>query len=437
MVYIHIPFCRSFCTYCDFYSELCPGEGKQEVQNALFSSFLANVLVEMERRIPYSASGPFRDGSGEDGCVSAPDTIYFGGGTPSVLPLDIVEKIVSALRMRGVTGRDEFTFEVNPDDVVKGGRDYVRSLLGLGVSRVSMGVQSFDDGILRWMNRRHSAHDAVEAVRILREEGLKNLSVDLIFGLSQLSESVWSDTIEKALALHPEHISAYQLSIEEGSALGRMAASGQYLEASDELCRRQYDALCSRLASAGYSHYEISNWALPGNEAVHNSAYWRRHPYTGLGPGAHSFSIVPPSADNATSSAVRVPSPDSAASAGPVLSASTRVPAGKLLQIRSWNSEAICGYESSSEILSEEEAVTETIMLALRTSEGISASFLREHSDSVDELLAEGALVAVSVSPSDKSSPSSFSSPLQVSSERLRIPEDRFFVSDDIISRLL
>lgn len=447
MVYVHTPFCRSFCTYCDFYSELCPRDVSQEVQSALFSSFQANVLEEIGRRVV---------------SPGAPDTIYFGGGTPSVLPLEVVQAIVAALRERGVSGADEFTFEVNPDDIVTRGSDYVASLLSLGVSRISMGVQSFDDGILRWMNRRHSAADAAEAMAILRRAGVQNISIDLIFGLSQLSEPQWLETIEKALQLHPEHISAYQLSIEEGSALGRMARSGQYEEASDELCRRQYDLLCEKLRAAGYHHYEISNWALPGREAVHNSAYWRRIPYIGLGPGAHSLTFRPHPASAFATAAQ--PSGSAAPSCGHPLLETSSHPSGSLQQVRSWNSEGIQSYTSESEVLTADEIRTETIMLALRTSTGIPAALLHSlvsstdiESESANPSSVRPSSVCVSLTETSSVEPtfvdassvaaSSDASPVVEAllsegalvrvGDRIRIPEDHFFVSDDIISRLI
>ncbi|MBR5073028.1 MAG: coproporphyrinogen III oxidase family protein [Bacteroidales bacterium] len=334
----------------------------------------------------------------------SPDTLYIGGGTPSVLPLVILERIVRAL---GPATYEEFTVEVNPDDIVAGGAEYVTGLRALGVNRVSMGVQSFDDGILRWMNRRHDAAGAREAFRLLRAGGFDNVSIDLIFGLSQLTEAVWESTIKEALALGPEHISAYQLSIEEDSALERMVADGRYMEASDEQCRGQYDILCRKLADTGYVHYEVSNWARPGREAVHNSAYWRRVPYVGLGPGAHSFS-----------------------------------PGG-----RSWNRQELprreadgrlVGWRSEREVLSEREAAEETVMLGLRTATGLPLSILRALSPTaaVDALLSEGALQIVSTPGKSSANPST---DCEHADEGLfiRIPEDRFFVSDDIISRLL
>ncbi len=274
MVYLHVPFCRSFCTYCDFYSEIaCRGRDAQ-----LFEAYTDAVCAEASRR---------RD---EIEATRDLDTLYIGGGTPSVLPLSLLRKIISFLMSGGVPPElVEFTIEVNPEDIVERGPEYVRGLLGLGVNRVSMGVQSLDDGILRWMNRRHDAAHARQAFRILRGAGVDNVSVDLIFGLSQLSLQTLDATVSEILEWRPEHISAYQLSIEEDSALGEMVRLGRYIEAPQEQCAAQYALLCKRLRAAGYVHYEISNWALPGREAVHNSAYWARHPYVGLGPGAHSF----------------------------------------------------------------------------------------------------------------------------------------------------
>ena len=273
MVYLHVPFCRSFCTYCDFYSEIaCRGRDAQ-----LFEDFTAAVCAEASLR---------RD---EIEATRDLNTLYIGGGTPSVLPLSLLRKMAAASLMTGGAPFTEFTVEVNPEDIVEKGAAYVRGLLELGVNRVSMGVQSLDDGILRWMNRRHDAAHARQAFRILRDAGVKNISVDLIFGLSQLSEATLAETLREIVAWRPEHVSAYQLSIEEGSALGKMVREGRYEEATQEQCAAQYRLLCDGLHAAGYGHYEISNWALPGFEAVHNSAYWSRHPYVGLGPGAHSF----------------------------------------------------------------------------------------------------------------------------------------------------
>lgn len=317
MIYIHVPFCRSFCTYCDFYSEIVPAEKD-------FGRYEDSLLDEIESR-----RAEMEDTLGTN-------TLYIGGGTPSVLPLDVLRHITAALPYGPY---DEFTVEVNPDDIVRKGPEYALDLLEMGVNRISMGVQSLSDGILKWMNRRHNADGARQAFRILREAGFRNISVDVIFGLSQMDNTTLESTLEEIGKWKPEHISAYQLSIEEGSELCRMVQQGRYSEASDEQCRSQYDLICSILKQAGYHHYEISNWALPGREAVHNCAYWSRRPYVGLGPGAHSL---------------------------------------RGRDVRSWNAEVLCGWASEGEILSEEEIREETLMLGLRTDRGVEGIVIPE-----------------------------------------------------------
>ena len=358
MIYVHVPFCKRFCTYCDFYSEI--------VKEGCFKAYANDLCAEIRRR-----AGEMDDN---------PKTLYFGGGTPSVLPLSVLTRILIALDEAGHGGPyREFTMEVNPEDIVEKGRSYVESLMALGVNRVSIGVQSFDDGMLLWMNRRHDAARAREAFRIVREAGVENISIDLIFGVSHLTDEIWAATVDEAVALGPEHISCYQLTVEGESALAEMAADGRYVEADDTLCRRQYDILCQKLSAAGFRHYEISNFARPGFEAVHNGGYWARRPYVGLGPAAHSFQ------------------------------GSTR----------SWNSKELHGWTSTTETLSAEDALVETIMLALRTDKGIDAAFLHGNcsKEDIERLERNGALVRVG--------------------NRYRIPEDRFFVSDEIIRELI
>ncbi len=415
MIYLHVPFCGSFCTYCDFYSEICRSR-------QAFNEYADAVIAEIrDRRKELEMNMSAQD---------AVNTLYIGGGTPSVLPLDVLSRIVGAVsqteRLSLVTEPvevttptelfDEFTVEVNPEDIVEKGREYVRGLLALGVNRISMGIQSFNDDILRWMNRRHDAGNAVKAFHILRESGVRNISIDLIFGISQLTDETWKDTIEKALELSPEHISAYQLSIEEGSALAKMVADGRYVEASEEQCRRQYDILCRCLGRSGYHHYEISNFAKPGFEAVHNSAYWRRAPYIGLGPGAHSLTgnvrswnsqELPHRQQDETSSC----NPDRISSCNPDSTScqtSSRNPSGKLAT-----------YSRNFETLSPEDIRVERIMLSLRTDKGLKATELYSLTDStvVDALLSEGALERQGAS--------------------IRIPEDHLFTSDEIVRELI
>ena len=360
MIYVHVPFCKSFCTYCDFYSEICSAKDSARVQKLYADALCA----EIDRR------------RGEIRACDAVRTLYVGGGTPSLLDTESLRRIVEHLDGGPY---DEFTVEVNPEDIVERGAGYVSDLLSMGVSRVSMGVQSMDDGLLSWMNRRHDASGARRAVSILREAGVENLSLDLIFGISHMSSGQWIHTIDSVLELSPEHVSAYQLSVEGGSALAAMVAKGAYVEAGDDLCREQYDILCRKLADAGFAHYEVSNFALPGREAVHNSAYWTRVPYVGLGPGAHSFDGVS----------------------------------------RSWNSQQVCGYTSQSEMLTEQDAVLETLLLSLRTSRGAERDFISAHCDgaAVSSLMDDGSLVT--------------------DGDRVRIPEDRWFVSDGIIRALV
>ncbi len=412
MIYVHIPFCRSFCTYCDFYSEVAAKCRKAEDaagQDAMFACFGEALVSELRARAEEISDDT--------------NTLYIGGGTPSVLPLSVFERLLSALREIGHGGPyDEFTVEVNPEDIVEKGEAYVEGLLKLGVNRVSMGVQSFDDKILRFMNRRHDSATARKAYGILEKSGVRNISIDIIFGLPQLSDEQWADTLKKALDISgkgilPEHISSYQLSVEEGSMLARLVERGVWHEASEELCARQYSMLCETLAVYGYNHYEISNFAQPGFEAVHNSAYWKHVPYVGLGPGAHSF--IP----------VRTRSAESAADSE----------AGF---IRQWNKPDLKAYIKAPlstqeyEELSAEQLVLEHIMLGLRTSAGLPASYLEAHCDprALSRALSAGHLV-----PAE---PHSLQAPVckypnSAHEPCFRIPESCFFISDTIISELV
>ena len=358
MIYIHVPFCKSFCIYCDFYSEI--------VTEGMTEAYTREICDEIKRR-----SREMDDN---------PKTLYFGGGTPSVLPLSCLTRILLALEEVGHGGPyQEFTMEVNPEDLVEKGLPYMESLKTLGVNRISMGIQSLDDDLLRWMNRRHNAENAKRAFRMVREAGFKNISVDLIFGLSNLSNEAWEKTIDEVLELGPEHISCYQLTVEGDNVLAHRLENGEYEEATDEVCRAQYDLLCAKLSAAGYLHYEISNFAKPGYEAVHNGGYWSRRPYVGLGPSAHSFSG----------------------------------------RGRCWNSPELTGYTLTRESLSVEDEKVETLMLALRTSRGVDAEFLEANClrENISRLCAAGALVK--------------------EGRRYRIPEDHFFVSDEIIRELV
>ena len=380
MIYLHVPICRSFCTYCDFYSEIAC-KGKEE---AVMARWADEVCAEIAARREEIES------------TLDLDTLYIGGGTPSVLPLSVLRRILDKLEairdgqragpcpVKGPRSRHcpskmpahpsytEFTIEVNPEDIIERGPEYVKCLLDLGVTRISMGVQSLDDGILRWMNRRHSADGARKAFRILRDsfaspgmtgEAQCAVSIDLITGVPGMTEEILEKTLEEVISWRPEHISAYQLSIEEGSALAKMIEEGRVTELGEEECRAQYELVCRRLAEAGYRHYEISNWALPGHEAIHNSAYWTRHPYAGLGPGAHSL-IFYDAAGGPCGRAMPVSGPPFQwHGTGPLPVADSR-------QRRSWNSQQLSGWTSEGENLSPEEIHEEEVMLLARTALG-------------------------------------------------------------------
>lgn len=214
------------------------------------------------------------------------DTLYIGGGTPSTLPPHLLETLLNALPLDSANLR-EATIEANPEDVSKEWVSFITSATPL--RRVSMGIQSFSDTELRAIGRRHSAARAVEAVGTLREGGIDNISSDLIYGLPGQDQKSWEKSLSTLIALHPEHISAYLLSYEPGTRLNAMLEAGKIREADETTVEKMYSFLCEATAKAGFHHYEISNFALPGHEAVHNSSYWDGSPYIGLGPGAHSW----------------------------------------------------------------------------------------------------------------------------------------------------
>jgi oxygen-independent coproporphyrinogen-3 oxidase len=260
-LYVHIPFCSSKCAYCDFFSSP-KTDLLQRVVVALGAEWQ---MRKSELREPLQ-------------------TIYIGGGTPSLLSTDLFARLAKSLHVSADI--DEFTIEANPDDISPALVDVWRAN---GVGRVSMGIQSFDDAQLQSVGRRHSAQQAVDAVNTLRSHGIDNLSLDLIYGLPGQTLQSWQQSLNKLLSLHPQHFSAYMLSYEPGTRLYAQLISGKVAEADDDLIEAMYTYLCDAARAAGYEHYEISNFALPGHRAVHNSNYWRFLPYVGLGPSAHSF----------------------------------------------------------------------------------------------------------------------------------------------------
>ena len=264
-VYIHIPFCKSFCSYCDFYSVTDCSE--------------TDALVEAITREAAIRSGYLYN--------ETVDTIYLGGGTPSLLSVMQAEKILTAVRnIFRVDADPEITVEVNPDDIRAG---YISSLAALGVNRISIGVQSWDDGRLKYLGRRHTARQSAEALETVFREGIKNVSADLIYGIPGMTTVGLRQDIEKTLTYPVTHISAYHLTIEKGTPLHRLKEKGKLTETDEETSSSIFMLLISLLKEKGFLHYEISNFALEGYISKHNSAYWKQVPYIGLGPSAHSF----------------------------------------------------------------------------------------------------------------------------------------------------
>lgn len=275
-LYIHIPFCKSHCAYCDFYSLRSANPAQ------LKTGFVRALLAEM--RLRASEVSPLRE---NDQAKPRLYSLYFGGGTPSMLDHDEWSDIFEGIHECFLLPPDaEITAELNPDDVTP---TLARHLLSLGVNRVSLGVQSLDDAMLTLLRRRHDAGQAVEAVHTLREAGFLNISTDLIYGLPFQTASAFRRDLDAMLRLPITHLSAYALSVEPGTLMQRQVESGVWQVADDETALAMYTQLMERTAAAGWEHYEISNFALPGYRSRHNSAYWQQRPYIGLGPAAASY----------------------------------------------------------------------------------------------------------------------------------------------------
>ena len=264
-LYLHIPFCSRRCFYCDFFSS---------TDNEKRGQYIASLCREIEERKCYLTD-------------SRLNTIYFGGGTPSLLPVAEFETVFATIARHFTVDADaEITLEANPDDL---NEEYISKLRQLPFNRISLGVQSFKDDDLKALNRRHSTAQTKSAVWHCREAGFDNISIDLMYGLPAQSAGDWARNIEEAITLDPEHISAYSLTYEEGTELHRRLKSGRVKAASDETSRLFYELLANRLEEAGYAHYEISNFAKPGFVSRHNSSYWKGVSYIGVGAAAHSY----------------------------------------------------------------------------------------------------------------------------------------------------
>lgn len=265
-VYVHIPFCASRCSYCDFFSTLRLDEVGHDYVEAL--------IAEARLRKAELNGKPVK-------------TLYMGGGTPSQLPLPLLARLIDGLKATlDLNAVQEFTLEANPDDVTP---EWCAAVRALGVNRVSMGVQSFQDAVLRLVGRRHTARQAIDAVASLRHAGIDNISIDLIYGLPGQTLETWDESVRQAVDLRPQHISAYGLTYEPGTRLWQQRECGEVVEASEDQYLDMYRILVGLLQVAGYEHYEISNFALPGYRSRHNSSYWNETPYLGLGAAAHSY----------------------------------------------------------------------------------------------------------------------------------------------------
>ncbi len=311
-IYVHIPFCKKRCLYCDFFSSTL-----LERRKAYVDALLREIAARKE----------------EAGAIR---TIYLGGGTPSTLDAEDIQQILRAI---GTEQATEITMELNPGDATE---TYLKQIRAACINRLSIGIQSFQDELLTLIGRRHTAAQALSAVSMAQQAGFDNLSIDLMYALPTQTMEQWKADIETALRLNVQHISSYGLMYEEGTALTRQMESGQLQAIDEDTENAMYDYLCERLQEAGFVHYEVSNFALPGYEAQHNSNYWNGTPYVGIGAGAHTYIGVE----------------------------------------RSWNPDDLETYirgdfQRASETLTERDCYNERIMLGLRTAKGVAKQDIR------------------------------------------------------------
>ena len=365
-LYVHFPFCKKRCFYCDFYSTTYGHDVMAAYVQAL----------EKELRNRQYIKG------------TRVHTIYIGGGTPSLLPSKLLKELFYTIGRHFTIEQDaEITIEANPDDVTS---EWLKGVAETPVNRISMGAQTFNDKLLGLIGRRHDGRQTVDAVSACREAGLRNISLDLIYGLPEQTMDDWRSDVETALGLNITHLSAYSLTFEEGTRLEAMRRKGLVREADEELSRAMYDFLLSETKRAGFLHYEISNFALPGYHSRHNSSYWEGVPYLGLGAGAHSY-------DGQRCRRANLPDIKAyIASAGDV--------------------------PHETEVLSDDELYNEFIMTRLRTAKGIP----------LDELTPEAREYCLSMA-----APHLSHQLLTQSEGHLRLTKEGIFTSNDIISDLM
>ena len=386
--------------------------------------------LELTHSLPIGGGSACRT---EEGVCTEFSSLYLGGGTPSQLSVEALHRLFFLVgRHATLAPAAEVTIEANPDDVTP---QWVDALRDTPVNRISMGVQSFDDGILRTLRRRHTAEQAQRAVRLLQDAGYTNLSLDLIYGLPGQSLTQFEDDVRQALALDIRHLSAYALQFEAGTPLFSMREQGLVAEADEELSLACYESLINLTSEAGMEHYEISNFARPGFRSRHNSSYWTGQPYIGLGAGAHSYYPAPlsslsPSSPSPVPSFSSSPTPPHSS---PPLSSSSPAPSSC---VRSFNCEDVKAYIRSInegqrpvtiEALSPTDLYNERIMLRLRTCEGLSLSELgRDFGLDLRQYCERMAAPHIQRGRLQKKA-----------GETLCLTRSGLFVSDDIISDLM
>lgn len=264
-IYIHIPYCKRVCYYCDFHFSVA-----MKNKDKLIHSLKQELLMRKD----YLGEGPLQ-------------SVYFGGGTPSVLEIAEVEDILNTISAQySVSSDAEITFEANPDDLTA---EYLTGLRSIGINRLSIGVQSFHDADLTWMNRRHNAEEAERCIKLSQDCGFSNLNIDLIYGLPTLTPDLWQENLEKFAALDIPHLSAYHLTIEPKTVLGIWKKRGKVREIAEDESLKEFNMLVDFTTQHGYEHYEISNFCKDGKYSRHNLNYWMQGTYLGLGPSAHSY----------------------------------------------------------------------------------------------------------------------------------------------------
>jgi len=318
-VYIHIPFCRKACNYCDFHFSTSLGY-KEELLKCIKEEIH---IRKTELETPISS-------------------IYFGGGTPSILSENEIKELIEQCRKDYEVSKDaEITLEANPEDLTI---DLIKGFARSGINRLSIGIQSFQDHILNWMNRSHTAEQAINCIKNAKDAGIINISADIIYGIPKSLNRNWDKEVLKLLELNIPHISAYNLTVEEKTALHKWVNEKKQVMPEQEACNLEYEALVKSLNHAGYEQYEVSNFSMDGFRSRHNSAYWDRAPYLGVGPSAHSFDGKRVRKWNVSNN---------------------------IKYIKSINSGAL---NSSKEILSEIDIANELILLGTRTIFGVSVN---------------------------------------------------------------